>query len=409
VKLKRLPEDFQVEELTEFAPVGAGDFAIYRVTKRGLGTREAIDALVQRWNLSPSQVSYGGLKDKHAISTQHISIRRGPHRSLQQTNLSLEYLGQAQQAFGSGDVSGNRFQIVLRSLSRREVTLAEAAIEEARRDGLPNYFDDQRFGSLGDSGEFVARAWIAGDYERACWLALADSNPLDRPRDRQEKAWLRELWGRWPECKARMSGSQRQPVVSFLCNRPTDFRGAFVRIRQDLRSLFIAAFQSHLWNRILAAHILSTCPAPLIIPVALKVGGVPFFGSLSDATRAALQLDLPLPSSRIKLADGPVKELVDRSLGEVGLTLREIRVKYPRDSFFSKGTRPALSNARTLTYEADDDELYPRQQKLRLQFDLPRGSYATIVVKRIAAAAGLAGDDAVLAGQDESGEDESEA
>jgi tRNA pseudouridine13 synthase len=348
VKLKCVPEDFQVDELTEFAAGREGEFAIYRVTKRGMGTREAIDALMHRWKLPISQVSYGGLKDKHAISTQHISIRRGPRRSLRQTNLSFDYVGQAGRPFASADVLGNRFRIVLRSLSATETARAVGALGEISRDGLPNYFDDQRFGSLGDSGEFVARAWIAGDYERALWLALVDSNPLDRPRDREEKRTLREYWGRWPECRAELGRSPRQDIVSFLCHRPDDLRGAFTRIRQDTRSLFIAAFQSYLWNRILAAHILQVCPA--VVPVTFKTGLFPFFSALDDSARDALQAELPLPSSRIKVPDGRLKDLVDRSLADVGLTLREIRIKYPRDSFFSKGSRSALFHARSLTH-----------------------------------------------------------
>ena len=61
MKLKCLPEDFQVTELTDRPTHGRGSFAIYRLTKRSLGTPEAIDAILWRWNLARQQVSYGGL------------------------------------------------------------------------------------------------------------------------------------------------------------------------------------------------------------------------------------------------------------------------------------------------------------------------------------------------------------
>lgn len=389
MKLKRLPEDFQVEELTEFATADAGEFALYRLTKRGLGTPEAIEAIVRRWKLRREQVSFGGMKDRHAVTKQHVTIRRGPRRGLQQTNLELEYVGQATRPFGPADIAGNRFEIVMRALDDAELAAAEAALAEVDRAGLPNYFDDQRFGSLGASGEFVARAWIAGDFQRALWLALADANPLDRPRDADEKRRLRERWGQWPELKPTLRHPHRRDVVSFLCDRPDDFRGAFVRIPAGVRNLYVSAFQSHLWNRLLSAFIRETCGAEQIVEVPLKPGPVAFFRDLDAVTRDTLsQARLPLPSSRMRLDDDPIKPLVDRSLGEFGLALRDIRIKYPRDSFFSKGWRAATFTARGLESSVGPDELYPGRKELAVRFDLPRGSYATILIKRVTAAAG---------------------
>jgi tRNA pseudouridine13 synthase len=51
MKVKRLPEDFRVEELTDVRPGPAGEFALYRLTKSGLGTPEAVDAILRRWKL----------------------------------------------------------------------------------------------------------------------------------------------------------------------------------------------------------------------------------------------------------------------------------------------------------------------------------------------------------------------
>jgi tRNA pseudouridine13 synthase len=119
MKLKRLPEDFQVEELTAFAADG-GPFALYRLTKQSIGTPEAVTAVLQRWKLPRRAVSYGGLKDRHAVTHQYLTIQSGPRRDLRQTNLELVYQGQASRAFGPKDISGNRFQITLRDLDQGE-------------------------------------------------------------------------------------------------------------------------------------------------------------------------------------------------------------------------------------------------------------------------------------------------
>ena len=413
MKLKRLPDDFRVEELADFAPGGSGDFALYRLVKRGIGSLEAIDAVCRRWKIARQRLACCGLKDRHAQTSQFVSIQRGPRRGLRQTNLELDYLGQIDRAVVPGDIRGNRFQIVVRSLTDRDVAAACAALDHVVRDGLPNYFDDQRFGSVGESGEFIGQAWIRGDWQRTLWLALAEPNPLDRSRDRDEKRVLREHWGDWAACKAKLFSkkgtgvfcrngpegavhkrlpspfSQRCQVVAHLAERADDFRGALTRIGADERSLYLAAFQSHLWNRLLAAYIERLVPASQLASVRLKLGDVPFFTALDATQRAALVgMELPLPSARMHLEDGPVKEFVDRTLAELGLAMREIRVKYPRDSFFSKGWRPAVFRVAALAYQAGADELYADRAKLSVQFDLPRGSYATILIKRVTIAAG---------------------
>src|SRR5581483_4866544 len=60
MKLKQQPEDFQVEELTDVAPAGAGPFALYRMTKRGWTTHDALLAVRRRWQLDQRRLSYGG-------------------------------------------------------------------------------------------------------------------------------------------------------------------------------------------------------------------------------------------------------------------------------------------------------------------------------------------------------------
>lgn len=383
MKLKRLPEDFQVAELSAFGTTG-GPFACYRLTKRSQGTPEVIEAILRRWNLARGQVGYGGLKDRHAVTVQYVTVKNGPRRDLHEKSFDLVYLGQAQRAFGPQDISGNRFRITLRDLTPDAERQARTALEQASQGGVPNYFDDQRFGSLGQSGEFVAQPWCLGNYERAVWLALADPNSHDRPDEREQKRLLREHWGDWKTCKGALARSHRRSIVTFLADRPGDFRGAIARVRIDLRGLYLSAFQSALWNRILGQWIRRICPAEGLSDVRLESGAVPFFRSLEPDQIAALRsTTLPLPSARTKLEPGPIADVVTDVLREAGLELRQVRVKYPRDSFFSKGNRAAAISLGQVTEFAETDDLHPGRRKLTLGFDLPRGSYATIVVKRL--------------------------
>lgn len=383
MKLKCVPEDFQVDEIVRLQP-GGGRFAFYELTKTSLGTPEAVDAVVERWNLSRRQVGFAGLKDRHALTRQFVTIEGGPRQNLRQTNFELAYRGQVGRPIQARDIEANRFAIVLRDLSAGELAAARQAVAEVAASGVANYFDEQRFGSLGESGEFIGKPWCLGNYERALWLALAEPNVHDRPVEREQKQILRDHWGNWLECKNRLERSHRRSIVTFLADKPGDFKRALALVRQDLRSIWLAAFQSDLWNRMLAGLLRRVCRPEQLVEYEIGPRRVAFFRQLDPQQQAQLDaLDLPLPSARTRWTEGVARELAEEVLAEEGMEPRELRVKYPRDSFFSKGDRRTIFRPAETQSEAGEDELYPGKQKLTLRFLLPRGSYATIVVKRI--------------------------
>jgi tRNA pseudouridine13 synthase len=390
MKLKRLPDDFRVEELPAVQPGARGRYTFYCLTKRGLGTPEAVDLIVRRWNLARSQVGYGGLKDRHALTVQYLTILNGPARLLREPSFTLEPLGRLTHPYGPSHFAGNRFQIVLRDLSRAAAAHAVQALAELPRDGLPNYFDAQRFGSVGFDGGFIAEAWLKGDPERALFLAIAAPNPADRLRSRAEKAVLRDCWGRWPEAKARLPRSHARSLVTYLADHPDDFRGAFARLRRDLRSIYFSAYQSYLWNLLLGRWIEQITQPDQRIYLDFKVATLPIHHGLDPAQVEPLSpTHIPLPSARTPLPEGPLRAIAVELLRTRGLTWETLRIKHLKDVFFSKGDRPAFFFARNLTHALAPDDLYPGRRKLTLAFELPKGAYATILVKRVTLA-GLA-------------------
>ena len=146
MKLKRQPDDFRVEELPIVDGGNRGPFVLYRLSKRGLGTLEAVEAICRRWNIAGRRLSYGGLKDRHAVTVQYLTIFEGPERSLRESSFELEPVGRLDRAYGPALFRGNRFSVVIRDLQPLALTKARNAVEQLPRDGLPNYFDDQRLG-----------------------------------------------------------------------------------------------------------------------------------------------------------------------------------------------------------------------------------------------------------------------
>ena len=343
MKLKRRPEDFRVEELPIVTPGDHGRFTFYRLTKRGMGTIEAIEAVRRRWNLAGDQVRHGGLKDRHALTIQYLTILDGPRRPLHETSLDLEPLGSLPHPYGPAYFRGNRFGLVLRDLSASAALAARKAVEQLPRDGLPNYFDDQRFGSVGFDGGFIAQAWLAGDHERAFRLAIAEPNLADRPDTQEEKAILRDNWGNWTEAKARLGRSHARSLVTYLVDHPTDFRGAFARVNRDLRSLYFSAYQSYLWNLLLGTLIERHTREDQRVPIDFKVATLPLHRGLDAVQAAALKSwQVPLPASRTPLPEGPARDLALSVLDPLGLVWEELRVKHLKDVFSRRAPAPPV-------------------------------------------------------------------
>jgi len=199
--IKEKPEDFCVEELTNATPGNRGDYGLYRLEKQGWTTHDAIRIIRERWRLERKRISYGGLKDRHAKTVQFITIFHGPDRKLTHANLSLTYLGKVEEAYHSDNIQANRFAVVVRAMSTGQVEAAFSALAEVRSAGVPNYYDDQRFGSVSTPGsEFFARQVILGEHEAALRNVLTSPYAFERAAAKKEKQVLRLHWGDWPAC-----------------------------------------------------------------------------------------------------------------------------------------------------------------------------------------------------------------
>jgi tRNA pseudouridine13 synthase len=388
MKLKQRPDDFRVEELTDVAPGCEGSFAFYHLEKRGWSTPDALAAIRRRWQLQPQRLSYGGLKDRHAWTTQYLTIHHGPRRGLNHQQVTLHYLGQVRKPYTSHHITANRFRITLRDLAPTEQAGIEARVRQVAAEGAPNYFDDQRFGSVaGEGEEFIGRLVVRGRFEEALKLALTGPYEHDRAAQKQEKRFLTTHWGDWDVCKDKLPRGHARSLVDYLRVHPGDFRGAVARLRPELRGLYLSAYQSHLWNRMLARWLQQHLRPDRLRAVALRLGEFPLHTGLDPDQQAALaNLRLPLPSARLKMDESdPLYPLVRDVVIEEGLDLRDLQVRGVREMFFSRGERAALCLPTGLGAQFADDELHPRRLKATLAFDLPRGCYATLIVKAVAA------------------------
>ena len=197
---------------------------------------------------------------------------------------------------------------------------------------------------------------------------------------------LQAHWGDWTTCQEQLPRGHAQ--TDRLSSHPP---GRLPRrpgpAAAGIRGLYLSAYQSYLWNRMLARWLNKHCRPEQLVPISLRLGEVPMHHDLDPAQQHDLAtLTLPLPSARTKLdPSDPRLALVEEVLNEEGLQLQQMRIKGIREMFFSRGERPALCMPENLKHETAPDDRHSGKQKLLLAFDLPRGSYATLIVKRITA------------------------
>ena len=397
MKMKCVPDDFQVTELTTRVPT-TGVFSLYELQKHSVGTLEALKILRGSWNLAPSQVSHAGLKDKHAATTQLISIKHGPRRDFDGPSFLLRHLGSTDRAVDAGDITGNHFRIVLRSMTEDQVQRVKQRLSGISASGFPNYFDNQRFGSMGASKEFVAAYWCKRDYEKATWLALAEYNKHDRSAERKDKAFLRDNWNNWLDCKANLQRSNRRSVITYLVDHPTKFRKAFALIDPNMRGLYLSAFQSAVWNRMLMHQLTAEADEAQTAKFNIDIGDTSLPFGMSPGNLADTQL--PLPSARCKDLTAKERDLCDSALQPYGLTLSEMKISFPRDKWFSRSRRDAFVKAGDLMSSSHSDEIHAGRKKLTMMFDLPRGCYATMLIKSITGEADSLNEDSDIADAD---------
>jgi tRNA pseudouridine13 synthase len=386
VKLKQRPADFRVLELLkEGFPAAPGPYHIYRVTKTKRTTLEVLDRLAFEAGVDKRQVSFAGLKDRQGIAMQHFSVEGGKIVRLSEPDLKVEPIGDSDVPVDASASIGNGFDLTLRDLNAADIRCYRRSKETVRDQGVPNYFDDQRFGALRHGQGFVAREMIDGKIESALKRLLLFPSPFDPPREAAFKGRLRRAWGEFEECVKLCRGGKHLSVFEHLARNPHDFAGAFRFVSQRIRLIHLYTYQSYLWNLCVSQYLRGKLPLETQISLPTDMGPVTAFTRLERPLDGSLGLrTFPLLAPDVVIDDPEIRRAVDEVLAREGITLDRLVVKGVEGFAFKPEERPLLVVPRHWrAIRSEPDELNDGAEKLRIRFELPRGSYATMVVKRL--------------------------
>ncbi|QSG03176.1 tRNA pseudouridine(13) synthase TruD [Natranaeroarchaeum sulfidigenes] len=414
--LRGRDEDFRVREIEHFEtqPLDASPDAypdvVFRTTLRGWDTNDFVSRLSNELGISRERLSWAGTKDKHAVTTQLFSVRGvDPDQFPEISRTDVEFVGRAGRPIEFGDLVGNEFEVVVSEAStpgRAEDVLRELREfggEGAEGDaiGIPNWFGQQRFGSQRPVTHEVGLHVAGGEWEKAVLSYVgnpfeAESEGTRRARERADEAAKGDRdWAGVLEEYPRRLRYERSMLHTLAENggeTPADFREALETVPSNLQRLFVHAAQSYAFNLMLSERLERGLPFDR--PVAGDVacfsdrGGpaelvVPDIDRLQRVTpdrvdtmerhcsRGRAFVTAPLVGTETELADGEQGDIERSVLDELGLEPEDFDLP---GEFDSTGTRRAILLRTEMDVTTGDE-------RATFEFGLPKGSYATVVLR----------------------------
>jgi tRNA pseudouridine13 synthase len=379
--IKARPEDFIVEERADLPLQGAGDFRVYRLIKSGWTTVDLVRRLARTCGVSPSAVAYGGKKDRHGRTSQFITIRDARDFSRVERDFRLEFQGFLDRPMGPDLIRSNVFRIIIRDLPETAPLLA--ALPDIRRFGVPNFFDDQRFRSYDPERGFFAEKILRRQYNGAIQVFLTSTTPEMTAAEKARRRSLFEKWRDWPACLELAAGREEKDIFAYLAVHPKDFARALHKLPMDEISMRYSSFQSHLWNELLR-RVIRAAAADAAVASGAE-GDYLFWRTLETPAESVLkELSLPTSAARMAFPDERTEAVFETILAEKNLRRSEFRTHALRKVYFKSIPRRVVVFPEDLDApEQGPDDLHPGRQMIALSFTLPRGSYATMVVKRL--------------------------
>lgn len=373
-------EDFRVEEVPLYAPSGEGEHFLFEIEKRGLSTDEAARRIGRALSLAPGDVAYAGRKDARAVTRQWMSVRLadvGRVRALEWPELRVLSAERHRNKLKLGHLAGNRFKIRVRGADADAGARARAVLDALASRGVPNWFGSQRFGVRGDS-HLAGRALVKGDAKDFFSILLGGPTDADPPAAREARVAfdagdLAAAMRAWP----RSCPNERRALEAL--GRGTPPRRAVDRWPRRLRFLYVCAYQSELFNRVLAQR-LEDMRRVEIGDIAMKHANGACFPveDVGAASPRAAAFEIsptgPMFGSKMLAASGRPGELEREVLAGENLPLR---------AFASRMAMKARGERRALRVPLSEASANTDDDGLVLSFTLPRGAYATAVLAEV--------------------------
>ena len=324
--IKQRPEDFRVDEIPLYDPCGEGTHTYIRIEKRDITTHQAVKFIARHLDRRPQEIGFAGIKDARAVTTQTLSVEHIDKHQLDHfhhDNIRILHTAFHTNKIKTGHLAGNKFRIRLRETDPEPIEPAMKILEVLENRGVPNFFGPQRFGTRGDTAQ-LGQAILAGKADNSI-------HHLDK----------------------------------------------------KMKRLYISAYQSWIFNEILARRIDSI---DRILPgdIAKKsdTGGI---FHVQDPVAEQLRADR-FEISPTGLLPGYRTDIATAAAGEIEQSVLDAHNLDPA-SIRKAGSLKIPGTRRSLRFRPDQAIVTPGRdvhgEYMEVEFSAPAGSYATVLVREI--------------------------
>jgi len=204
--LKAVNSDFKVNEIMSVQTSGVGEHLWLKIEKDGSNTDWVAQQLARHAGLKSMAVSYAGMKDRHAVTTQWFSLHLPgmddpDFSSLVSDEFKILEQYRHDRKLKRGALTGNQFQIRITQLNG-DVAELEDKLQKIKHSGVPNYYGEQRFGrEMGNISK--AEKMFRGEFKklskqhRGLYLSSARSWIFNQVLSQriQQHTWLEPIQG----------------------------------------------------------------------------------------------------------------------------------------------------------------------------------------------------------------------
>ena len=365
--IKQIPEDFCVTERTSVQPLAHGAYRYFWLGKRNRTTLDALRAVAAALRIPAQSLGYAGNKDKRAVTRQLCSafhVSRDRIERVRLDGIGLEFYGSGDAPVSLGDLAGNSFVVTVRNLDEAMVrNLDDAGAEklagsaetrmpagairaQARALQVINYFDEQRFS---ESNIRVGKLLVLKQFKEAVALLM-------------------------------QHGQDGALLEKHLKACPHDYVGALRLLPRKILLLLVHSYQSWLFNETAAMLVKGETDACVEVPYR--------FGAFVFPLEPVQNVMVPIPGFGTEFDGSAAAGIVQALLVKEGVTLRDFIIRQLPEAAAEGSSRALAVAVEGLHAVFGDDELNAGRKKATLSFTLPKGSYATVAVKRLFAVGG---------------------
>lgn len=401
-KLRVRIDDFRVIELFLYpAKKDQGQFTIAEVSSRNWETHTLVQEIAHRLQVSQRRISFAGTKDKRAWTTQLMSFAHIPAEqlaSLSITDVSIQNIYQSDVPIRIGDLLGNHFEITIRSIpktvTKEHITSLLSPCKTIG--GFPNFYGVQRFGIIRPITHLVGKYIVQGKFEKAAMTYIA--HPM-RGENEATYALREELEKTKDYTKAFHDYPDALNFEKAMLNRliqsPDDFIGAFKELPKNLLLMFVNAYESFLFNKILSERIRRGLPlhqavvGDVISPIRKNSTTSEIIAVKPSNIEKVNKQMLKKKAIVTGLLIGYDTVFADGEMGDIEHAVVESEKIDPRDFIIpeipflsSQGSRRALLALMPwIEWTLQPDEFSKGDQALQLCFELRKGCYATALLR----------------------------